>query len=426
MTPSNLLTLERNPTAFKASNLEIVSHVFIFLIPCLAFQEFELVGRLFLPEIILMAALPIAAFNGLQGLSKPLPKAFLILAAAWLFSQILTDLIRETPFEDWGRGWAKIGVFTANFVALYLLINNSRSKCITFGYGLAIGQIIVFFVSPNEYVGENSWKWGYGFGVTYLLALATLWPFFRRIPFSAEVIIAAAAIPSLLLNFRSLGATCLLASLFLISRRRFLRTQGNIRAAILTVLLLSMAAMAAVAAYEFAVTEGWLGDDAWEKYQTQTTGDFGLFLGGRSEILGSWQAIVDSPIIGHGSWAKNIEYVYLMMDRLAALGYSATGYYANDQIPTHSYFFGAWVEAGILGAVFWFWILTLVARAILLTFRSNEPIAPWVALIAFDLTWATFFSPFGALSRLSAAYSIIVMMTIISAHRSSDPLMRVR
>jgi hypothetical protein len=57
--------------------------------------------------------------------------------------------------------------------------------------------------------------------------------------------------------------------------------------------------------YEYGASEGWLGDEAREKYLIQSSGDMGILLGGRTQILASAQAIIDSPVIGHGSRAKD-------------------------------------------------------------------------------------------------------------------------
>jgi len=91
----------------------------------------------------------------------------------------------------------------------------------------------------------------------------------------------------------------------------------------------------------------------------QAHGEYGLIVGGRSEILVSAQAIMDSPILGHGSWAKNEEYAAMLNYLRESMGYVAQGKHESGLIPTHSHIFGAWVEAGILGAVFWLWILTV-------------------------------------------------------------------
>ena len=68
--------------------------------------------------------------------------------------------------------------------------------------------------------------------------------------------------------------------------------------------------------YTTAAINNWLGDAAREKYEMQTAGDIGLFQGGRTKSAASLQAIQDSPILGHGSWPKDVYYIQVMVDAL--------------------------------------------------------------------------------------------------------------
>ena len=47
------------------------------------------------------------------------------------------------------------------------------------------------------------------------------------------------------------------------------------------------------------------GEDVQKKYQMEASGKYGVLLGGRTELLASLPAVYDSPILGHGSWAKD-------------------------------------------------------------------------------------------------------------------------
>src|SRR5437660_8719552 len=100
------------------------------------------------------------------------------------------------------------------------------------------------------------------------------------------------------------------------------------------------------------------------------------------------RAIRDSPIIGHGSWAKNPKYVAALQDELHKAGYQgSTVPISPDLIPTHSHLFGAWVEAGILGAVFWFWALGLVASVLPRLHRLGDARVALVAFLAISFLW---------------------------------------
>jgi hypothetical protein len=51
--------------------------------------------------------------------------------------------------------------------------------------------------------------------------------------------------------------------------------------------------------------------DSVAKYQNQVAGEYGMIIGGRTEILGSFDAFVEKPIFGHGSWAIDLEGKYI-------------------------------------------------------------------------------------------------------------------
>ena len=129
-------------------------------------------------------------------------------------------------------------------------------------------------------------------------------------------------------------------------------------------------------AYDAAASSGLLGADAQARYYAQT-GSLGVLIGGRSEILVSTQAVIDSPVLGHGSWAKDFKYVDLLAELRGSLGYDVQ---VDPQdvglIPTHSYILGAWVEGGFLGALFWLAIAVVAIRLLLVLLGAREALAP--------------------------------------------------
>ena len=75
-------------------------------------------GRIFVPEIILIGLLPFLLLARGRTLAATLPAMFLALVALWLASQSVTDLVRETEFRDYVRGWTRIVFLGLNFCAL--------------------------------------------------------------------------------------------------------------------------------------------------------------------------------------------------------------------------------------------------------------------------------------------------------------------
>ena len=162
--------------------------------------------------------------------------------------------------------------------------------------------------------------------------------------------------------------------------------------------------------YGTAASQGVLGREAQQKYLHQA-GALGAILGGRPELLASTQAILDSPILGHGSWAKDPAYAALLVERQKALGYQVTPEYVGaDLIPTHSHLFGAWVWAGVLGAAFWFAVGAVAVWLLANLYSARVEVAPLLVFSAMLLLWDIAFSPYGSSGRITAPYALALSL----------------
>jgi O-antigen ligase len=95
------------------------------------------------------------------------------------------------------------------------------------------------------------------------------------------------------------------------------------------------------------------------------------------------------------------------------LGYNK-GFADTTVIPSHSHIFGAWVEAGLLGAVFWGWILYFLIKSLLRLVSTRAAIASLLAFFCFGLVWSILFSPYGAETRFIETYQIASIMAFLA------------
>lgn len=383
--------------------------VIAFLLPALMFLEVDAGGRLFVPEIMLACMLPWLLATRGHLLAEDLPKRVLLLGLLWLLAQIITDQIRGTPFADWSRGWAKITFMMLDFASVYLFLAGRRWRYFLFALGVAVGQIVGYLFDPDIYARFLPWKFGYGSAVTLLVILfASMFP--ARLVAAVAMLIMG--IVNFHMGFRSLGSVCLIGGWLLLIVQQ--ASSFGVSSAVKIGVLSGLAILATINFYDFGASHDYFGEAERQKYLMQSSGEMGVLLGGRSEILASGQAVKDSPIIGHGSWAKDPKYAEIMEEDLAQLGYEVLGREDSDLIPTHSYLMGAWVEAGIMGAVFWVYVLLLTGRALFASYGSNSFLLPLILFEALKFLWDIPFSPFGAQARLYAAYDLSLMIFAIA------------
>lgn len=407
----------------------------IFSLPVLGLFKVNLVGDLFLSEpVILFFAAKYLVELRIKSVNK-LTGRILFLCVMWLLAQIITDIYVSTPFDDRLRGTAKIFIFMLNiFVLDKLLINQERIWFFLLGYA------VTFFVRPfidfgdqNEVTDSSGfnlmWKFGFGFGVFILLLLCCLPLHVLRgdCRYYAKNLAKAAffvGIMSFFFNARSLAGilmvTAYLLYVFSMPASSFFRQ--NI---FITLFGLFVAVQVVSFVYSWGASSGKFGQEAMMKYNDQygpagsKNNILDILGGGRSEFLVSTQAIKDSPWLGHGSWAKNYSYTILYMElRREKMNNDEFGGDVESLgglIPSHSHLLGAWVEGGIIGALFWFVLIFLIIFFVLPRSLLRGDFVGVVAISFLPMgLWNIFFSPFGGHVKLSTAYLIVVFLGSMS------------
>ena len=390
-----------------------------FLVPFSSFIKMDIIGRLYLTDILLLCLLPYLFAKRGKRLFSKLPITTIILLIFWLIFQIISDLINESDFHNFVRGWAMIIFTLINFSALYLLLHGNTKRLITYAVGLASGEIIGYLISPTSYSIAHPWKFGYGHSITLLLIIGTILinqkqKIFRYWPSVGMFIVSTI---NLIMGTRAVSGVTFLSGCYMVfserNRSNKRNIKNNIKQLMLIAFLMIAGAWGVISIYKYTVLNGYLGQKALQKYEMQAYGKYGLVLGGRSEVLVSGLAVLDSPVIGHGSWAKDCRYASLYTDIKKHEGYDSGENYQDCLIPTHSHLMGAWVQAGVFGAIFWLWIFTLPCRCLMNTFNKYSKLTPLVVYAAFMLIWDILFSPYGAERRFITPYYIVLMISFL-------------
>jgi hypothetical protein len=399
----------------------------VVLIPCLQFVQFKIVGVLSGSDLVLLGTFIALVLREKVRISTPDGKRFLVLGSLWLASQCVTDIVRHTAFTDYARGWSNIGMTLVNFAVIWTLLYGRPRRLELYGWGLVIGTLLTIAFNPGEFTLDSPWKFGFSYPVTLgVFLLTSREKSHSRAPI---IVVAMIGIVNIALGSRNTGGVCLAAAMYLLVAdflRRKARAGSKLKAGVVVALAASIlvGATGILWAYQYGASAGILGEQAKEKYEEESSGKYGVLLGGRTELLASIPAVYDSPILGHGSWARDRIYYIGEVRALALLGYKGAVDVSKEEliegfIPAHSYLLQAWVYGGIVGALFWVWVYAFVARALMRVYPDNVALLPVAGFVAFSLLWDILFSPFGATTRIVVPYYIVMLASCMSMVRQT-------
>lgn len=417
-----------------------ISHIFIegflFALGISSSVVVHFVGDFFVAEIVIIVTFPLLLAYSARRLQRPRLIRLFALLSLWLLAQVLSDTYNHTVVADRMRGMAGIIVFTIEITFFTMsLAGNERRKAI-FLTAYAIGSVLLAQFQPNiaavALEGADKWKWSYSFGITMLALLAGSFLAARRRQALALLLLLGISAVDLLMNFRSAFLTLLVTTVLVfpiipdrIGRLRILPQKNNLfRVAMVAVLALA-GGWSANQLLRLVTQSGLISEEARQKNESEAQAG-NLLFGGRPEVFVGLRAAMDSPILGHGSWAKDMKYTEMQYDLMVEYGIQGdltdTEADTRGLIPSHSHIIGAWVYAGILGAVFWGYVLWLVTRAIVIVAVYRPPLAPIYAWLLVSFFWNIFFSPFGSTSRIFEAFTLIAIVDLLEENRKVQTL----
>ena len=429
MRPGNRTKIKGTPRQFNVAGFlgDAASLIAGLLVPF----SVHLVGELHLAEIFLPLLLPFLMITRGREMIKPTMRPILLLMGLWLSGQILTDIYRQTKIVNWLRGDSNIIFFGIELLALVALLGKSDTRKVLFIASYGTSQLMYAKLSPDA-SGKLSWKFGYAPALVFLTLLLACYFYKRREYAITVLLILAFSAANVVENFRSAVLFMLIVIAMTIpiiperiGRLQLLPRQGTTARLLVTVALALSAGGIALGVVEFATRIGILSQFEQSKNEKQSQSVGGMLLGGRPEILVCSRAILDSPILGHGSWPQEPRYTEMYTDIQAKYGMQVnledSSELGEGVIPTHSEILGTWVSAGILGAPFWIYLLPLVVKALVKVAVLRPTLAPLYAYILLHFFWDIFFSPFAGNHRILTAFFLVVMIDMLEA-RMPEPV----
>jgi len=372
-------------------------------------SKFDLeIGNLVVGELVLIGVAFVVLF--LPGKGDRVRASTIWLYGAgvlvMLLGYVASDLYAQTEPQQYVRGWARVMVFGLDVIALLVIASRGERHLWWFAAGLAAGMAGYLLASGTR-IDVLSWKQGYGFAVVIFSALiAGFWNHYM-----GALLFACVGIFSVLFDFRSLGGTLVVSACLLFARVAVRNPPGRWAGRVIVLgLMLGAAALALVV----SLLRGDVETDL--RRQESNVGRFvGLTVAGR--------AIADSPLLGYGSWTGDKRYVDLLNRELARATFGTEFRVAKriDSLLPHSQVLQAWVEGGLLGALFFliYGVQLLVGLHWLAFHHVPGRLTPLYLFFLVSGFWNLLASPFLGVHRVYIACAIAVLALLSRERRTA-------
>ncbi len=352
----------------------------------------------------------------------PILKKICLLLVFILVCQVFSDMINESKFENFSRGWANIifSILQICFISYYLAL---QQKNVLFFF---IGDLIknVIFINSSEgYSLETMGFFKFSLApilndLIIVLSLSVLSYKGRRkillfLMFSLGIFY-------IIFDYRSNGTFWLISTVLTIYMDKIKKVKGR-WFIILIPFILVLSQMIYVIYIDMVMSEK-IGNKH-TKSQLEKVEDkysiIDLLFHGRAETIVALEAIKEKPIWGHGSWAsdKNGYYTYLLYKLHDSEDKFQKGYMQNNResiIPSHSILLGLWMNAGVLAFILCLYIFFIVIKSFIDFFKIDNLksyyVAPMVIYIYVSLIWAMLFSP---VQHLRQTFPVMISLIFV-------------
>ena len=380
----------------------------VFLVGCFSTFYIDFVGRVYVGELIIFLL-----YLFYPKTRKEMPrgvKKLWLLIFLWLVSAIVTDFYRDTPLIDTIKGFVSELFLMALVPFACWALRDKISRIFVFYLGSVVSTQLTYYLifSQTEFGSTEIWETYSYLAVLKGLAIYIYWRGNHRLSYLLFLIIGFFALSG---GSRNAFLICLVSVIILYNidvtmAKNKHENQGDIHSFIIgsyqkklvrLVFALLIGLFVISNAYEYMASNGFLGEEAYVKYTNQKDSDLGLSIGRMGTIM-DIDLIMDSPIIGYGSYAKDytgyVENFYLKHN----VPYQSDRFdidvdSVENMLPRHSRMFGMWMWHGIGAGIFWIYIFLLFFKTIKNGCVLLEPkLLGYSIYTLFAESWANLFS----------------------------------
>lgn len=410
----------------------------LFLIACFSMTQIRLGAKIGISEIFMVALAPFFYFKNLRYYRSDGMLAILNLLLLWILGALFADWYNDAVPFQYLRGFSVPVMIFSTVVCIYNFLRRDIRNFKWIIFGLACSAVISTFVFQRGAAGDMAAEGDISGAIERIISYKLFWVFmiqawvllpvqvfYLKLPLSISLLaVLISSFIAAISGGRSAMLVSLISFMLIFFARRNVHSMGSIKRHLVFILIiLSLVGVGVKYAYRYAFKTGMLNETETAKYERQTsTSDsiLGLLMSGRAAFFIGMSAIIDKPIIGHGSWAldeKGYAFEFLNkygsdLDRLQIA--RAQREAAMTIIPSHSHIVCYWLWHGITGFLFWAYIIFLAVR----TFSKNMHVVPemfgYWAVVLPVFFWDVFFSPFGLRTGECAMFVLMILTNKIA------------
>jgi hypothetical protein len=403
---------------------KIRSILLLFSLGLISVTQVQLIGYLAIVEVAYVILALYFLFTHFSVLRKSQLWPFLLLICGWFFSAVITDIYRETELVLALKGCLTPILWANALIAMYFILRKRvvLMKWFVLGAGIS-GIISLFILKPAAIAGLEQinlisidYNYRLLIGVITTIFWAMILFLYPRYSTLTLVVMISFGILSFMKGSRSSGAITLLATFLFFFRAYLYKINsgfgGDLRIGrVFKLVIIGLIAVISISeGYRYLVLDGWFGRDETQRYISQSMTKVGI-LGGRSEFASAMFAIADSPLLGHGSWAKDERGYRFMGAELLDMSINDLVGPGDLYIPTHSHLWGPWVSNGFLGFLFWFYALFFIIRFLIGFLSFNIRYLPFLLLFCINTLWDIIFSPVGFRPITASGFIFLILLS---------------
>ncbi|MDX6350699.1 MAG: hypothetical protein QOF84_5489 [Streptomyces sp.] len=381
-------------------------------------------GGVTLGDAILLAVAPVVLSAAWRWKHA---RTWLWFLALWWLATAFTELVTHDTVRHAVYALCRPLTVALSFCGALWALQHRTAVARAYIVTLVAGSMVAASLYPSANMRVDPWKYGYGPVVSLgvILLSAVLLSRGRRL--AATLLLAAVALVSLVLGFRSeFIITALAASVGLLTAgrgpgrawRRYLLTGGALCALTAVVYI----------GYGHLASDGELGPQQQMRWERQSRVEGGLLIGARPEIIASATVIAGWSPVGRGvSPRVDMETRTAFLQHLHGLGIKLHEgfdyYYFNRGLYLHSVLFQLWAEAGILVLPGLLFPMLVVLWALLAAIRAGSGPGTLAFCFLFShLAWDTLFSPWPRLHAVYLGTAAAAAVLYLARQRGSVPV----